>query len=82
MALWFSLRVNSQMIGWFSAVRRESLIPADRICTYDVEISADGRHGHYVVEHNYDAGAFALIAAALAQHAEGNDGGRRRRNRR
>jgi hypothetical protein len=68
MALWFNLRANGDVIGAFTAIRRDSLIPADRICTYDVEISIHGRRSDRVVRHNYDAGAWALIAAALADY--------------
>jgi hypothetical protein len=68
MALWFDLRANGDVIGTFVAIRRDSLIPADRICTYDVEFSIHGRRSSRVVRHNHDAGAIALLAAALTDY--------------
>ena len=65
MALHFPLMVNGRDIGGFVAVRREKKIPADRICTYDVEITLRGATRTIVVQHNYDDGPFALIRAGL-----------------
>lgn len=75
MALHFPLMVNGEQIGSFVARRREAVIPADRVCTYDVEVELNGVRCTAVVRHNYDAGAYALILAALtAVPALTNDG--------
>ena len=66
MALWFPLKLNDTRIGSFYAHRRESEIPADRWCTYDVTVVEGDDTRRAVVRHHYDAGAFALVRAALA----------------
>ena len=68
MALFFELKINKQVIGWFSAQRREFEIPADGVCTYDITVDyMDGRQrAEYVVRHAYHDGAFALVQTALA----------------
>jgi len=68
MALWFSLHVNAATVATFSAQRRERVVPPDRICTYDVEIATPQAVEAYVIQHNYDDGAFALVAAALTHY--------------
>jgi hypothetical protein len=65
-ALHFPLMVNGKQIGGLIAQRREAVIPADRICTYDVQVELNGICRTAVVRHSYDAGALALVAVALA----------------
>jgi hypothetical protein len=65
-ALHFPLMVNGKQIGGLIAQRREAAIPADRICTYDVQVELNGVCRTAVVWHNYDAGAMALVMTALA----------------
>jgi hypothetical protein len=77
MALWFQLHLNDRIIGAFKVARRETKIPADRICTYDVDILLEGSPydepalQQQVILHNYDHGAYALIAKACAGWTEG-----------
>lgn len=66
MALWFYLKVNDERIGTFYAQRRESSIPADWVCTYDVTVVDQYGEHRAVVRHSYRDGAFALVQAALA----------------
>ena len=74
MALPFELRVNRQVIGEFGAVRREHKIPIDGVCTYDVTIITHANEyprkppsrRDLVIHHDYDAGAWELVRAALA----------------
>lgn len=74
MALHFPLMVNDEPIGRFVAQRREPAIPADRICTYDVTVTLRGSTRTAVVRHNYDAGAYGLVAAGLAAVNQMMDG--------
>lgn len=65
MALHFSLRVNREPVGRFIAQRRDREIPADRVCTYDITVIYDDVEQRAVVQHNYDDGPFALVAAGI-----------------
>lgn len=65
MALHFDLCVNHDPVGQFVAQRRDDVIPPDRICTYDVTVTSGGETLRAVVRHNYDHGAFALVAAGI-----------------
>lgn len=76
MALHFPLMVNGDQIGRFVAQRREQVVPADRVCTYDVTVELHDDARTAVVRHNYDAGAFGLVAAGLAAVGLGPAGGR------
>lgn len=71
MALHFPLMVNDEWIGTFVARRREVVIPPDRVCTYDIEVRHGGATRTAAVRHDYDAGAFSLIQAALAATEQG-----------
>lgn len=66
MALHFDLKVNGGFIGRFVAQRREPVIPADWVCTYDVTVTDPDGIRTGVVRHSYRDGAFALVQTALA----------------
>lgn len=69
--LHFNLKVNDQIIGRVEIVRQNRRIPADRICTYDVEIVqhqtaiTGPKLAQFTIRHNYDEGAFELVRKAL-----------------
>lgn len=72
MALHFALRVNGQVIGTFYAQRREPVVPADGVYTYDVTVSVPAGPFNLgdqvrtaVVKHRFADGAFALVLRAL-----------------
>lgn len=67
MALWFDIKVNKETIGFFVA-QRQSRITDNKICTYSIDIEHNGRSYQYEIDHDYDAGALALIHKALATH--------------
>ena len=67
MALHFELKVNGSTIGTFVAQRRNEVIPASGICTYDVEINGE----HLIVHHEYNNGAWSLVRAAISSYQRG-----------
>jgi hypothetical protein len=69
--LHFDLKVNDQVIGRVEIVNQHAHIPADRMCTYDVEMRqfetavTAAKEASFTIRHNYDEGPFELVRKAL-----------------
>ena len=65
MALHFVLRINDTAIGSFVAQRREAVVPANALCTYDVQVIVHDRVKNVVVKHYRRDGSLTLVQKAL-----------------
>ncbi|MFE5790622.1 hypothetical protein ACIGKR_12125 [Rhodococcus qingshengii] len=73
MALHFSLKINTETIGMFTAVRKSGGTDPDDMNTYEVTVETRPLTAHhrqiavqsFTLEHRYGDGAWALVRKAL-----------------
>lgn len=70
MALHGTISINLLTIGWWEAVRQETLLSDDQVSTYRWAAELNGEQRTGVLTHRYSDGAVALAAAVLTAYLE------------
>ena len=71
MALHGGINVNQELIGWWTATRKEDTCPPHEVYRYECTVLINGDKHEFDVVHAYVDGALALAAAVLARAHRG-----------